>query len=321
LHIAMIGVGRVGQVTAFALAHEPYIHELTLVDVAPKLAWAVAEEMRHARAGMHVPIEVNAFEKVDEISNADIVVVTAGKPAAPRMGRRGLVEANAKIIKSIAEAVVPRNPSARYVIVTNPVDALATLFRKASKANYVISSGCHLDTLRFRAEIAKQLKVPVNNVEGYVAGEHGDNDVFLWSTAQVNGESFDEHVKKRNLNVSKAEIVSAVHENTEAILEKLGGTMYGPATAFREIVRAIALNTHSLLSVGTPYKTAEIPEPVHVSIPLKLGMSIGPTIEHALTQEERRKLGEAAKAIYSTYEIAYESRLKAFKGNALTCDA
>lgn len=307
MHIALIGVGRVGQVTAFALAHEPYIDELTLVDIAPGLALAVAEEMRHARAGMHVPIEVNAFENVDEFSNADIVVVMAGKPAAPRMGRRALVETNAKIIKSIAEAIVPQNPSARYVIVTNPVDALATLFQKTSKANYVISSGCHLDTLRFRAELAKQLRVPVNNVEGYVAGEHGPNDVFLWSTVKIGGESFDEVIKKRNLDVSKDKIANAVHELTETILEKLGGTMFGPATAFRDIVRAIALNTHSVLSVGTPYKTPEIPEPVHVSIPLKLGMSIGPTIKHSFTEEERRRLEEAAKAVYSTYKIAYES--------------
>jgi len=109
------------------------------------------------------------------------------------------------------------------------------------------------------------------------------------------------------LDVSKDRIASAVHEITETILEKLGGTMYGPATAFRDIVRAIALNTHTLLSVGTSYKTREIPEPVHVSIPLKLGMSIGPTIEHSLTQEEREGLGEAAKAVYNTYKIAYES--------------
>jgi len=152
--------------------------------------------------------------------------------------------------------------------------------------------------------LAKQLRVPVNNVEGYVAGEHGENDVFLWSTVRIKGEFFDEYRKKRNVNISKDKIVNAVHEITESILENLGGTMYGPATAFRDIVRAIALNTHSLLSVGIPYKTTEISEHVHVNIPLKLGMSIGPTIEHALTGEERRKLGEAAKAIYNTYKIA-----------------
>jgi malate dehydrogenase len=306
MHVAVIGVGRVGQVTAFALAHEPYIHELTLVDVAPKLSWAVSEEMRHACAGMHSPLGVNAFENVEEISNADIVIVVAGKAAAPRMGRRGLVESNAKIVRDIAERVVARNPQARFMVVTNPVDAMATLFQRASGANYVISSGCHLDSLRLRAEVANHVKVPVSSVEGYVAGEHGDNDVYLWSTVKVNGESFDA-LSKKDLGLRRDKVVAGVHEKTEDILELLGGTMFGPATSFREIVRAIALNTHSLLSVGTPYESADLPARVHVSVPLKLGMSIGPTIEAALTLKERTGLKQAAKAVYDTYRVACET--------------
>lgn len=310
MHVALIGVGRVGQATAYALTHEPYIDELTLVDAVPKRSWAVAEEMRHARSGMRFPMEIHAFEKVEEVSNADIVIVAAGRPAAPRAGRRGLVDANVGIIKSIAQAVVNRNPVARYIIVTNPVDAMASLFKKASKADYVISSGCHLDTIRLRAEIAKQLKVPVNQVEGYVAGEHGHNDVYLWSTVRINGESLEAHAKKRNLKMPKNKIIQAVHDNTEDILAVLGGTMYGPATAFREIVRTIALNTHGLLSVGTLVKTSEIPEPVHISIPIKLGMSLGPTIELALPENERKKLRASAKAVYDTYKIACHNDAK-----------
>ena len=59
--------------------------------------------------------------------------------------------------------------------------------------------------------------------------------------------------------------------------------------------------------MGIPFKTAETPEPVHVSVPLELGMSIGPTIERALTLEEKKGLGEAAKAVYNTYRIGCES--------------
>jgi malate/lactate dehydrogenase len=303
----LIGIGRVGQATAFALAHEHYIDELTLVDLSPKLAWAVGEEMRTARVGMHAPIDVNTFENAYEITNADIIIVAAGQPAKAGMGRRPLVVANAKIINSIAETIAPKNPQARYVIVTNPVDAMATLFQKASMAHYVISSGCHLDSLRFRAEIAKHFKAPLNHVEGYVAGEHGDNDVYLWSTTKVSGKPFNEYSREKNRIVDKENIINNVHEDTEAILGKLGGTMYGPATSFRQIVRSIALNTNNLISIGTPYKTPEIPEPVHISIPVKLGMSLGPSIEHDLTNQEKKGLREAAKAVYETYKIARES--------------
>lgn len=304
MHVAIIGVGKVGQVTAFTLAHEPYIDELTLVDVKPGLAQTLAEEIRHVAAGMRVPIRINAFERAEEVSNADIVLVTAGKPRTPSINRSDLVTINAKIIRRIANAVVPRNPHAKYVIVSNPVDALATLFQKESNASFVISSGCHLDTIRFRAELAKQLKVRVKSVEGYVAGEHGENAVFLWSTVKIENESLDKYVKKTHVSFSKEEIVNSVKEIAKIIIKNLGGTMYGPAIAFRDIVRAIALNTQSVLSVGTPYKTPETPEHVHISVPLKLGMSTGPTIEHTLTLEERRALGEAAKAVYSTYKMA-----------------
>jgi malate dehydrogenase len=307
LHVALIGVGRVGQVTAFSLIHEHYIDELTLVDVAPKLTWAISEEMQHARTGMHLSIQVNALESVRDISDADIIIVAAGRAASQGMSRRELVGANAKIVREIAETVPPRNHGARYVIVTNPVDAMATLFKKVSKENYVVSSGCNLDSLRLRAEIAKQLRVPQSTIEGYVGGEHGDNDVYLWSTVHVAGDSFDEACAKANLKISKNHIIDEVHEIVDSLLGKLGGTMFGPAISFREIIRAIALNTNSLLSIGTPYQTAEIPEPVYISIPLKLGMSIGPTIENSLFEEERTSLREAAKAVYRTYSIAAES--------------
>jgi len=37
-------------------------------------------------------------------------------------------------IRQIAKAVVPKNPHAKYVIVSNPVDAMATLFKEISQA-------------------------------------------------------------------------------------------------------------------------------------------------------------------------------------------
>lgn len=44
------------------------------------------------------------------------------------MTRRDLVSTNAKILKNIAEEVFPNNKKARYIVIANPVDAMATLF-------------------------------------------------------------------------------------------------------------------------------------------------------------------------------------------------
>jgi len=48
------------------------------------------------------------------------------------------------------------------------VDAMATLFRKISRADFVISTGTHLKTLRFRAKLAELLGISVKEVSGFV---------------------------------------------------------------------------------------------------------------------------------------------------------
>ncbi|MFB0543247.1 MAG: malate dehydrogenase, partial [Candidatus Bathyarchaeia archaeon] len=87
----------------------------------------------------------------------------------------------------------------------------------------------------------------------------------------------------------------------------IGGTEYGPAAAFRDIVRAIALNRDEVLSIAAPTRLEGIPEAVNVSIPTRLGMTIGPNLFKELTEHERNGIIEAGEAIYSTYEMSLEA--------------
>ncbi len=305
MHIAIIGTGRVGQMLAFALSHEPYISKLSLSDIRPGLSQAVAEEIRHATAGNGLPIQISHYEKNEEISGAEIIIVTAGAPRTPQMAdRKELTRVNAKIIKSVAESVAAKNSSAKYIIVTNPVDALATLFSHYSKIGTVLSTGTSLDTLRFKSELAKHLKVPVNEVEGFVAGEHGQSAVFLWSTVKIYGKNLESYLAEKKLNLGKKEIIAAVKSVSEMIIKVIGGTAQGPATAFRQIIRSIALDEKRLISVAVPYKILDLPIPVHTSIPLRLGKDIGPTLEAELIQEERQEIKKAAQFIWQTYQEA-----------------
>lgn len=202
MHIAVIGTGQVGQMTLMALAHESWITNLTLIDTMPGLAKAVGEEIRHSLASTRIPMEVSTYDEDEAVEGADIVLVTAGTPRTPQMeDRTNLIKANAATIRQIAEAVVPKNPHAKYVVVTNPVDAMATLFKEISDA-WVISTGTNLDSQRFRSELAKCLDVPITDVTGFVGGEHGKAAVFLWSTVTIAGSSIKEFVdsNKKLLN-------------------------------------------------------------------------------------------------------------------------
>jgi malate dehydrogenase len=278
---------------------------ITVCDTKPGLAKAFAEELMHVTASLRLDVEIIACERDEDVAGADIILVSAGKPRTPgvKMTRRDLAVQNGKIVKYVAEATAPNNPAAKYVVITNPVDAMAMLCKKYSKATFVISTGTNLESLRFRSGLARALKVPVSTVEGYVGGEHGQNATILWSTVKVGGLPLDEYVKSNAKTFSKDEIGSYVKSVSKEIVDNIGGTEFGPAASFRDITRAIIRNTNEVFPVATPIDFG-LPEPAFVSVPLNLSGSIGSTTYDSLSSSEKSELADAAKAIYETYKTS-----------------
>jgi malate dehydrogenase len=306
LHIAQIGTGRVGRPTAYTLLCSKLADKITVCDIKPGLAKAFAEELKHVTASLKLDTKIVACDVDEEVSNADVVVVSVGKPRTPgvKMTRRDLAVQNGAIIKHIAESVVPNNPYAKHVVITNPVDAMAMVYKKYSNAKFVISTGTNLETLRFKTGLASSLNIPVTSVEGYVGGEHGTNATVLWSTVKIDGLSLMDYLQKNNKTINKDEIESYVKSVSKTIVDNIGGTEFGPAAAFRDIIRAIVLNTKEFLPIATPTTFDELPEPAFVSVPLEVGAIIGCSIYDELTLQEKNCLKEAAKAIHETYETA-----------------
>jgi malate dehydrogenase len=312
-HIAVVGNGRIGRPTAYLLMAERLADELSLVDIKPGLSWAFGEELKHAAASMGYDVEINTYEEDEGVSGADLIVVCPGKPRTPgvQMSRRDLVVENAGIINYIAEVMPPRNPGAKFVIVTNPVDAMATLFKKVSKADFVIGTGDHPDTLRFRTKLAMDLGVPVTSVEGFVGGEHGAEAHALWSTVRVEGRPIDDYLKETGKVLDRESVIDYVRSISKRIVDIIGGTEYGPASAFRDIVRSILQDRGETYSISVSNKLPGLPEAVNVSIPIKVGRSLGPNIWNDLTEDERMKIVRAAKAIYENYLIGITAIEKA----------
>jgi len=309
LHIAQIGTGRVGRPTAYTIMCAELADTITVCDTKMGLAKAFAEELRHVTASLSLDVEVIACERDEDVAGADIILVSAGKPRTPgvQMSRRDLAVQNGQIVRYIAETTTPNNPSAKYVVITNPVDAMAMVCKKYSGAEFVISTGTNLETLRFRSGLAKALNVPVSVIEGWVGGEHGQNAAILWSTAKVNGIPLNEYVKSARKTVNEAKIDSYVKSVSKVIIDNIGGTEFGPAASFRDIVRAIVKNGNELLPVATPMKFSGLSEPVFVSVPCRLGNSIGSSIYNILSAKEKTEIADAAEAIYQTYKTTIEA--------------
>jgi len=317
LHIAQIGTGRVGRPTAYTIMCAELADTITVCDTKPGLANAFAEELRHVTAGLGLDVGIIACERDEDVAGADIILVSAGKPRTPRvqMSRRDLAVQNGQIVKYVAETTAPNNPEAKYVVITNPVDAMAMVCKKYSKADFVISTGTNLESLRFRSGLARALKLPVSTVEGYVGGEHGQNATILWSTAKINGTPLKEYLKSARKTVNKAKIDSYVKSVSKVIIDNIGGTEFGPAASFRDIVRAIVKNSNELLPVAAPINFNGLPEPVFVSVPRRLGNSIGSSIYSTLSAKEKTEIADAAEAICQTYKTTIEAIEKTGKYN------
>jgi malate dehydrogenase len=309
LHIAQIGTGRVGRPTAYTIICSKLADTLTVCDTKPGLASAFAEELRHVTASIGIDVEINSCEKDEEVANADIVLISAGEPRTPsvKMSRRDLSFQNAKIIKHVSEITSPNNPGVKYIVITNPVDAMAMVCKRYSKADFVISTGTNLESLRFRSKLAKTLNVPNHEIQGWVGGEHGDAAIPLWSTTKINNQIVDDYALSKNKSFNKNEVDSYIKNVSKFIVDSIGGTEYGPAASFRDITKAIVKNTNEILSVSLPIRFDEIKEPTFVGIPIHLGRRLGSSLYDTLTEKERLGLTKAAKAINQTYKIAVET--------------
>jgi malate/lactate dehydrogenase len=309
VHVAVAGTGRVGGQVAFSLVFERYVSTLSLVDTSPKVAEMTKEELHHAVANHGFDLVINAYQRSRDVEDADLIVVTAGFPRTPEMSRRDLAAKNASAVQEIVENTVDNNPNAWYFIVTNPVDAMATLANKAAEGKrHIIGTGTNLETSRFRTIVSRQLKVPVGEAEAYAGGEHGEAAVLLWSTVRINGLPLEEYLGKTGKTLDEGLCDNYVKEVSRQVITFLGGTRYGPAGSFIEIIRGLLLNTGRVMSYGRLMKFETTPEPVFVTVPARIAKSLGPDMWDFLAKTEQQAIKEAAVAVYGTYLEAVGSR-------------
>jgi len=301
--VAIVGTGRVGAAFAYTMAIVPGVARMTLVDIVPGLSKGVMEDIKHGAAVFRRSIDVEAYDQIEKIENADAIVITAGKPRKAGMSRRDLAKVNADIIRDIGDKLRDRNPDAFYLVITNPVDAMTMVLDDViGNKGLVMGTGTSLDTFRFRAAVSELLNVPIAAVDGYVVGEHGEEAFVAWSTVTIKGTQIDEYIKQHNLNISREQIEEYVKEVAASIIAKQGATIWGPAATFQEIVVSHLANEAKVIPVSIRYNVEGVGR-VAISLPTVISGRPKPLPE-ILSLEERERLKRAAEAIKRVYEEA-----------------
>jgi malate dehydrogenase len=146
----------------------------------------------------HAPMIDVALTPEDVV--ADVVVFAAGRTIPTQPGaaadRDGLALANRAVFEQYADALAEHGSGHEVVvIVTNPVELGVAIVSERLERHRVIGMGAWLDTLRFRREIAASLGIRRQRVGGFVAGQHGDGLVPLWSSVRLRGLDPDERAE------------------------------------------------------------------------------------------------------------------------------
>lgn len=250
---AVIGCGFVGSSTAFALMQSGLFSEIVLIDADADRADGEALDISHGTPFAR-PMKIYAGSYQD-LTDAAIIIITAGANQKPDESRLDLVSKNTKIMRSIIGEIMKHGCEGILLIVSNPVDILTYEALKISglPKNRVIGSGTVLDTGRLKSELAEHLGVDSRSIHAFIIGEHGDSEIAAFSSANVSGVPLNAVCEMRGYfhhEAAMQEIAETVKNSAYEIIEKKKATYYGIAMAVRRICEAIVRDEKSILPVS-----------------------------------------------------------------------
>jgi malate dehydrogenase len=295
--VTIVGSGNVGATAAHWIASKE-LADVVLIDIVEGVPQGKGLDLLEA-----MPIEkkdamVLGTQDYADTANSDIVVITAGIPRKPGMSRDDLLNTNHKIMKDVVSQVVQYSPNCILIIVSNPLDAMAQAAYKLSgfSRNRVIGMAGVLDSARFRAFIALELKVSVENVTAFVLGGHGDTMVPLPRYSTVAGIPITELMDAPSVE----RLVQRTRDGGAEIVKflKTGSAYYAPSAAVAEMVEAILKDKKKILPCAAYLEGEYGLHGLFVGVPCKLGTrGIEQVIEIKLTPEERTALEKSAGAV------------------------
>jgi malate dehydrogenase len=295
--VSIVGSGNVGATAAHWIAAKE-LADVVLIDIIEGVPQGkgldLLEAMPIAKCDSHV-IGTNDYK---DTANSDIVVITAGIPRKPGMSRDDLLNTNYNIMKAVVGAVVKHSPNCILIIVSNPLDAMAQAAYKLSgfPRERVIGMAGVLDSARFRAFIADELKVSVENVTAFVLGGHGDTMVPLARYSTVAGIPITELIEKSKLEA----LIQRTRDGGAEIVKylKTGSAYYAPSAATTEMVEAILKDKKKILPCAALLQGEYGIRGLYIGVPVKLGSKgIEQIIEIKLTPEEKAGLDKSAAAV------------------------
>lgn len=304
MKITVVGAGNVGATCADVLAHNEVSSEVVLLDIKEGLAegkaldiWQTAPIKRYSTRTIGVTNDYSAT------ADSEVVVITSGVPRKPGMGRDDLISINAGIVKSVTENLVKYSPNAKIVVVSNPLDVMTYQAYLAAglPRERVLGMAGILDTARYRAFIADELKVSPKDIQALLLGGHGDTMVPLPEYTSVCGIPVTEMISEDRLN----EIVERTKVGGGEIVKLLGtSAWYAPGAAAARMAEAIARDHRRIYPCCVKLEGEFGMRDVFVGVPVVLGANGAERIvEVKLSEKEHALLKKSADSVKEQMDV------------------
>lgn len=302
--VAIIGCGKVGMASAFALIQSSFVRELVLVSRDVGKTEGEAMDLQDAVAvPMKSPVRVVAGSDADAARCSVVVVAAGAATGRPGVSRLDLLAENAVIVADVARRLRSNGFAGVLVVATNPVDVLAMLAQEVLElpAGRVIGTGTLVDTARLRGLLADEFEVEPRAVDAYIIGEHGDSEIAVWSGARIAGVPLDRFPGARPRQ-AYGEMLNRVRKAAPEIVERKGHTEYAIALCVQRICEAVLRNERAALAVSTLLQGEYGLRDVYLGTPCIVGKNgIERTIELPLDADERAGLHASARTLQQLY--------------------
>ncbi len=292
--IVLIGAGAVGTSFLYSAINQGIGNEFGIIDINDQMAKGNELDLEDAIPAINPAINKIKAGTYKLVKNADVVVITAGRPQKPGETRLEMVKDNALIMKGIAEEVKKNGFDGITVIASNPVDIMTQVYQQVTgfDESKVISSGTSLDSSRLKVELSKILSVNPKSIQAFVLGEHGDSSVSTFEHAKIGGMDAKPFFKDAGLSNEKlSQIHEMVWRKAYEIIDRKRATFYGIGANLAKIVDTIINDRNEIIAVGAKLNGQYGINGIYFGTPCKVNRNgISEIYEFPISERELKQL-------------------------------
>jgi malate dehydrogenase len=295
--VALIGAGQIGGTLAL-LCGQRNLGDVVLFDVVEGMPQGKALDLSHLAPVFGLDFHVHGTNNIADIAGADVCIVTSGLPRKPGMSRDDLVKTNADIVRTVAKGIREHAPEAFVIVITNPLDAMVYLMQSETgfPAERVVGMAGVLDTARYQAFLAEELKVSVSSVSAFVLGGHGDDMVPVRSYTTCGGIPVGNLISAERLDAIEKRVRGAGGE--VVALLKSGSAFYSPAASAIQMAEAYLFDQRRVLAAAAKLNGEYGLKDLYIGVPVIIGKrGIEKVIEIELNEAEKKALAESAERV------------------------